>query len=615
MKSEWIPADNLVLEPNAFSTVISEDNKLVIAGPGAGKTELLAQRACYLLETNTCEYPQKILAISFKRDAAYNLKERVNKRCGESLSRRFDSMTFDAFAKMLLDQFHKGLPEGYGVKKDYDIIPETGRNTHNIIEEYRFENVTFVNTHQPKSINDFHVLPLPIQVTDENTKLKKKVWTNMLSYAPPRLSFRMIMRLSELVIKTNPILKNFLISTYSHVFLDEFQDATTLQYEFLNTCFKNSICIVTAVGDDKQRIMIWAGARKSIFDDFLRDYSANYLPLTCNYRSAPNLITLQNHLIEHLLGKSDFMSVPSTWKGADGEAFCWFYQSQEHECKHLFLKIKEWKQANNLAPRDICILVKQQLPIYAGHLIEYFNENGIKARDENRFQDILTEPVVSFIVNILVFICDNKRYTEKETALEFIINLNSLIEDKDVLSLERKFNQFVNKLIKEDNVIDPKDISETIDKIIDFTGKDKITASISNYANPTYLDKCIKDICEIVNEYLAKSSSLNEALSRVLGLDSIPVMTIHKSKGLEYHTVIFLGLEDGAFWSFNTQADEDKCAFFVALSRAKERVVFTFSKTRELRFGIGNQSIQNIRVIFDELQKSKIVKLEEISEL
>jgi DNA helicase-2/ATP-dependent DNA helicase PcrA len=65
-----------------------------------------------------------------------------------------------------------------------------------------------------------------------------------------------------------------------------------------------------------------------------------------------------------------------------------------------------------------------------------------------------------------------------------------------------------------------------------------------------------------------------------VGRDAIPVMTIHKSKGLEYHTVIFLGLEDSAFWSFAMQAHEDTCAFFVAFSRAKMRVLFTFSNQR-----------------------------------
>lgn len=44
---EWIPADGFILEPKAIDTVKSEQNVLVIAGPGAGKTELLAQRACF----------------------------------------------------------------------------------------------------------------------------------------------------------------------------------------------------------------------------------------------------------------------------------------------------------------------------------------------------------------------------------------------------------------------------------------------------------------------------------------------------------------------------------------------------------------------------------------
>jgi superfamily I DNA/RNA helicase len=57
-------------------------------------------------------------------------------------------------------------------------------------------------------------------------------------------------------------------------------------------------------------------------------------------------------------------------------------------------------------------------------------------------------------------------------------------------------------------------------------------------------------------------------------------MTIHKSKGLEFHTVVFMGLEDSAFWSFKTQAKEDTCAFFVAFSRAKKKIIFTFSQKR-----------------------------------
>ena len=106
---EWTPVDVDSLEPAANIVVRSRTNSIVVAGPGAGKTELLAQRACFLLQTGTCPPPSRILAISFKRDAAKNLEERVRRRCGDG-ARRFDSFTLDAFAKSLVDRFRAALP-------------------------------------------------------------------------------------------------------------------------------------------------------------------------------------------------------------------------------------------------------------------------------------------------------------------------------------------------------------------------------------------------------------------------------------------------------------------------------------------------------------------------
>ena len=118
---EWLPADGFQLETNALTTVKSTTNHIVVAGPGAGKTELLAQRACYLLQTNVCQNPKKILAISFKRDAAFNLAKRVEMRVGRELSRRFTSLTFDAFSKGLIDRFRNGIPEPYLPNSAYKI--------------------------------------------------------------------------------------------------------------------------------------------------------------------------------------------------------------------------------------------------------------------------------------------------------------------------------------------------------------------------------------------------------------------------------------------------------------------------------------------------------------
>jgi len=70
------------------------------------------------------------------------------------------------------------------------------------------------------------------------------------------------------------------------------------------------------------------------------------------------------------------------------------------------------------------------------------------------------------------------------------------------------------------------------------------------------------------------------------GNAAIALMTIHKSKGLEYHTVIFVGLDDEAWWSYSKDEAEATAGFFVAFTRAKQRVIFTYCPSRGNRDGI-----------------------------
>lgn len=119
---EWIPSDGLKLEPNAFRAATEIDrNVIVSAGPGAGKTELLAQRADFLFRTGACPYPRRILAISFKVDAAQNLLDRVRARSGPQYASRFDSFTFHAFAKRVIDNYRPALTGSNSLAADYRI--------------------------------------------------------------------------------------------------------------------------------------------------------------------------------------------------------------------------------------------------------------------------------------------------------------------------------------------------------------------------------------------------------------------------------------------------------------------------------------------------------------
>src|SRR5688572_3478203 len=119
---DWKPQGVADLESRAWEALReTERSVLVTAGAGAGKTEFLAQKATYLLQTGLCPNPKRILAISFKRDAARNLAERVEMRCPPEQARRFDSVTFDAFNKGLLDRFRATVPEPFKPPRNYRV--------------------------------------------------------------------------------------------------------------------------------------------------------------------------------------------------------------------------------------------------------------------------------------------------------------------------------------------------------------------------------------------------------------------------------------------------------------------------------------------------------------
>lgn len=120
---DWRPQGVADLEDRAWDALRETGRSVcVTAGAGAGKTEFLAQKAAYLLQTGLCPYPRRILAISFKRDAALNLSLRVQQRCTPEQARRFASYTFDAFTKQMLDRFRMAVPAPYMPLANYRIV-------------------------------------------------------------------------------------------------------------------------------------------------------------------------------------------------------------------------------------------------------------------------------------------------------------------------------------------------------------------------------------------------------------------------------------------------------------------------------------------------------------
>lgn len=592
----WVPSNNIILEEAALHAIKNPNNIAIAAGPGAGKTELLAHKAGYLIETDICIIPKKILAISFKTDAAKNLQERVKQRYGKEVASRFESKTFDAFAKSLLEQFLNALPEEYRPHRDYQILLDE-KQIDDIVKSYitepnpRYRNWQY-EYHFARLINTMKNTKFPTVSIESDlySWINRRIWGVLIKGKgdlKSSLSFPMISILVEYLLSQNPLIVKALRATYSHVFLDEFQDTTDLQYKLLKTIFLGSDSKLTAVGDNKQRIMGWAGALPNAFEVFTSDFGAEKATLLCNFRSAPKLVYIQNVFSQTLNSQTIDVKAAGSWSEDDGICEIWNFDNHYSEASILAEKIKKWIEENQLMPRDFCILVKQQEHIYATTLMTELSKLNIQSRIEKDYQELLSEEVILILIKILEL-----SYKEKSPELWLSV-IDEIIEikygDLDPQSINYiSVEQELVKLLSEikscfTNTDESKfivDIEYILRSIIDYFGEDIIKSIYPKYNQGNYLNILIEKMISKLN--YKDGISMKELISDFIGEYSIPIMTIHKSKGLEYHTVIFIGVEDKAFWSFSTQREADKNAFFVALSRAKERIIFTVSNEREV---------------------------------
>ena len=607
-KDDWKESGGITLENAAKGAVTCEENTLVVAGPGAGKTELLTQKAGYLFETNSCRMPRRILAISFKKDAADNLKERIVTRYGERYKDCFVSLTYDAFFKSILDRFYRALPEDYSIDINYEIADSDAILQAFLLGDYsELKNMKPYEAKQIASglINN-SVLPL------SDNKLKR-IWDIMLkgenAYSPA-ISFQMIAKLALLIVNTNSSIRTVMRATFSHVFLDEFQDTTDIQYEIVKALFKDTDVKLTAVGDNKQRIMLWAGARKTVFQDFYREFNTKNYKLLMNHRSAPRLVELQKNMYASLHDNPENITASTKWDD-DGIINLVIADNNNVEADTLAEMI-HGDILGGVKQNDIAILCKQKVDDYAGSVINALDQKGIRARIETDYQALLKDDIIRIILAIIV-LANNRKSPEEWEYIQAIseqvfnnVNTSTSAYLKMLEDLEDLFSDVYNNLIKVDS---ESSFSAVQNMIINFYGEDKLKALFPDNKQGNYLADKLQKFTELFwKEVEIANKDWYRAVKGFRGEESIPIMTIHKSKGLEYDSVYFMGLEDSAFWNFKNQPEEDRCVFFVALSRAKRKITFTYCEYR-YNFQYSKQKRSTINEFYELLKKPGMANL------
>ncbi|WP_334653680.1 UvrD-helicase domain-containing protein [Klebsiella michiganensis] len=319
MTVQWQPSEGIKPTDELMAIITCDKSVSVLAGAGAGKTEVLAQKANYLLQTGKCIWPKRILCLSYKKEAQENIRVRVVSRCGKK-SERFDSFTFDAFSKSILDRFKDILPEEKRPDNGYDIVSK------------------------PKDCN-----------------------------GKDKLSFDLIRKLSLDILKERGDIANLFSFSYSHVFIDEFQDTRADQYNIIRLLFKDKGTQLLAVGDINQSIMLWANASPTVFQDYGKDFHSESKLLMQNFRANEEIQDVLRCFVHFVQDEINFLPMTRDVENCS----VLYYKNEITEADDITKRIERFI-SSGIKEKEICILTKQLSAQYTQKLRDKLTARGIR---------------------------------------------------------------------------------------------------------------------------------------------------------------------------------------------------------------------------------------------
>lgn len=592
--NDWRPRDIEDLEPAAWEA-LRAGTASVTAGPGAGKSEFLAQRASYLLETGTCRPPQQILAISFKRDAAANLRRRVQARLPDQAT-RLTSMTFDAFTKSLVDRFKNLLPPAWAMHGSYRIGFASAAEVRDFLgslaasapPEIRDDLFQIRTSDFVTNVVGSYELPIePTAWTSASEYAVQEWWAHKYgSTETPVVDFVMLNRLAELLIRTSPQLLRALTATYPFVFIDEFQDTTYAQYSFLRSLFAREGITVTVVGDRKQRIMGWAGALNDAFEQFQVDFNADPFELTWNFRSTQQLVDLQHRFARRLEQGSRLQVSQVSAQVSDSPTQVWSFSNAGLEADTVAAWIAADIEQSQRHPSEYALIARQRVADLLPELSRALATHGLRVRNDDaqvgdmRLQDLLKDELARLLIGLVRLAASpgGEAQTWREVTSTLARTTFTDVDREVGSRADDDLSAFLTSLRAWFTDAPPESESasaELTDKLLEFVQIDELAQKRTFGDRPEDISVTLRSFTIRLAQATDGASSWRDVAVAYTEEEAIPLLTIHRSKGLEYHTVFFIGLDGDQWWAHARDRIESTMTFFVGVSRAAERLVFT----------------------------------------
>lgn len=574
----------------------------VIAVPGSGKTRTMMERIGILVKEHKVP-PENILGLTFTRNAAEEMRQRLVPVLGDMAS-RVTLSTIHSFCHFLLRS------EG----KVFEIL--TGKDQivflRNIMKHMRLKDVSVGMVLSEISLAKNNLIDVAeFRALYEGDKTMLKVADIYEKYDREKAK-KYLMDFDDLLVESyrllidQPEIRNKYADRYLHLLVDEYQDTNPVQLEILKTLINGNgdessfwVC-----GDDWQSIYAFTGASVGNILHFHRMFEGSEVfILNLNYRSTPQILSACQNLIRHNARKID---KTLTTNNADGDdVIILEASSEEGEALNLVNEIMELVEHRGYSYKDISVLYRANFQsrvieeTFSRLKIPYHIENGL---------NFYNRPEVRHLLNYLRVIHNPNSYDGDEALLDILNVPNRYVSRKFIKELETFCNKRKTPLYRglKDVGIDlpyvRKNIKEFIafmDPLIDYEGNMQPAELIGILRTGLDYDRFVSDE-DIPSPDDVKILNLNQlqlAAARYASIEKfleytetfqdemvndkegVSLMTIHKAKGLEFPAVFVIGLVEGITPTKKGDIEEERRIVFVGISRAMKHLYLSYSHT------------------------------------
>ena len=611
---------------------------LIVAGPGSGKTRVMAHRVAYLVgEKNIPAW--KILAVTFTNKAARELRERCERLVGVG-SNELQVRTFHGFCSRVL----RSDGELVGLKPEFTIYDadDQARVSRRVLDDFDIDPKQFPPRSLLSVISDAkNNMRSPAQLSRRTETYRDEVAARVYEAYEGALQRANAVDFDDLLLKTYQLLEGHpemlekYQSRFEHLLVDEFQDTNALQFQVARLLAMKSrnICVV---GDPDQSIYSWRHADPTNLTDFQGTFkNTKIVTLDQSYRSTQIILEAADAVIGNNDGRMEKTLWTENSRGTRiivAEAY-----NEEEEARLVLEAANELKNKDGIVHNEIAVMYRVNAQSRAFEVacnqqgIPYRLVGGVKFYDRKEVKDILAflrvvsnpadDAALERIINVPArglsarTVAELRRVAVANNVpvLDVILDITRIqLGDEDppayyaelatrALKSVTAFGDLISQFIEQSLALDT---NELIDLMVERSGygamlrEDKergeermenlqeLKASAEQFAGSEergQLTDFLENVALVSDVDGLKGG--DDAESEEQG---ITLITLHQAKGLEYDAVFLVGLEEGMLPHSRsvddpTQLQEERRLLYVGITRARKRLYMFTAFQRRFR--------------------------------